>query len=523
MRYVLPLLVTVLGVYTSAFASCGTRTQYEPEDSAYYFDLNQGNIVQDKYSFDELYATEVLDELDYESDVHGIWHDENYVYLTHADFIEDLNYMLYVLENNFSLFDVAYWARGVDIYALAENAMGEVLANPYLDVDEFFMILLESFRPLSGIGHFSFVNPSSFDFFNSSNAGIHGSGVMRLRSPRAAAFYEPRRDIPISDRELMAFFSCRHVDVMADTLKWHGETDLAKEIYQAFEDGDAVRFMQIARYERNLRDEAPFAVKRSLVEGKIAFLAIDDFWPSFAPHPGGIRDLQIQDFFEEINGYEHLIIDLRRNRGGFYSFFLDYIMRLNIDSRVRLYSYVFLRYGEYAAPIVENLGSIGGHGPGSFLFNAHGEDLTPVEDMLLNLDLQELNMDDMQRMDYGFRASVSVSPRRLSRFDYQPAFTGNIWMLTGPGMASASQISAWIAKESGFATLVGDITGGVFGGTRTIATLPNTGIAFQMDLFYMTDGYGRPFEAGTIPHYFNRERMCALETVLAMIEEMSGN
>jgi len=40
-----------------------------------------------------------------------------------------------------------------------------------------------------------------------------------------------------------------------------------------------------------------------------------------------------------------------------------------------------------------------------------------------------------------------------------------------------------------------------------------------MDLFYVTDSRGRPLEAGTIPHIFNREGMDALETVLALIEK----
>jgi len=38
-------------------------------------------------------------------------------------------------------------------------------------------------------------------------------------------------------------------------------------------------------------------------------------------------------------------------------------------------------------------------------------------------------------------------------------------------------------------------------------------------MFYVTDTHGRPLEAGTIPHYFNRNGMDALEAVLAIINE----
>ena len=86
-------------------------------------------------------------------------------------------------------------------------------------------------------------------------------------------------------------------------------------------------------------------------------------------------------------------------------------------------------------------------------------------------------------------------------------------------MTSGAQIASWVIKESGIATLVGDITGGTWGGKRTGAALPYSGIFFLMDTMYITDSHGRVLEAGTIPHYFNRDGMDALETVLAMISE----
>jgi len=59
-------------------------------------------------------------------------------------------------------------------------------------------------------------------------------------------------------------------------------------------------------------------------------------------------------------------------------------------------------------------------------------------------------------------------------------------------MFSGAQIAAWLAKNSGFATLVGEITGGCWGGLRLISAMPNTGILFQFDAFYITDRYPRP-------------------------------
>jgi hypothetical protein len=146
--------------------------------------------------------------------------------------------------------------------------------------------------------------------------------------------------------------------------------------------------------------------------------------------------------------------------------------------------------------------------------------LHPIAEIIENYDFPELNLLDMERMDYGFPIQTIINPRlHYPRFCIEPTFPGKIWLLTGPHMGSATQISAWAARESGFATLVGDVTGGNYGGPRTFVALPNSGIAFEMDLFYVADSRGRPLEAGTILHIFNREGMDALETVLALIAE----
>jgi len=44
--------------------------------------------------------------------------------------LEDLDYFLYVLENNFCLFDVAHWAHGTDIRAVVDS-IRSVMNNPY--------------------------------------------------------------------------------------------------------------------------------------------------------------------------------------------------------------------------------------------------------------------------------------------------------------------------------------------------------------------------------------------------------
>jgi len=46
---------------------------------------------------------------------------------------------------------------------------------------------------------------------------------------------------------------------------------------------------------------------------------------------------------------------------------------------------------------------------------------------------------------------------------------------------------------------------------------------FRFDIGYFTDSYGRSLEEfGITPNYLNRPSMDALQTVLAMIEEMNN-
>ena len=179
----------------------------------------------------------------------------------------------------------------------------------------------------------------------------------------------------------------------------------------------------------------------------------------------------------------------------------------------------FLVFGSYVAPFFTEPLYLHYENATAGLNIAGARRLRTVNEMLRTYDMLQLNMNDMLRMNYGFRVVYELSARRLPYFNYRPAFEGKIWLLTCHLMSSGAQLASWVIKESGIATLVGDITRGVWGGVRTNVALPYSGIIFSMDTMYITDSHGRVLEAGTIPHYFNRDGMDALETVLAMISE----
>ena len=130
--------------------------------------------------------------------------------------------------------------------------------------------------------------------------------------------------------------------------------------------------------------------------------------------------------------------------------------------------------------------------------------------------LTQANADDFAGLSYGFKREITVKPS-ANRW----AFKGKIWILTDGRTISAGEISAATAKESGFATVVGENTGGAFGGyTAAFVDLPNTGIIMRYDYGYITDLHGRSIEEhGVAPNIYNRPGLDAYQTVMALIAE----
>ena len=463
--------IMLTSFFTLFFVACGvggSQEHYianfkiaEEHYAATYADYNEEETLQEQYTQQEL-------------------------------FLQDLDYMLYVLENNFALFDVAYWAHGTDIHAIGNTARDSVQNNPDMDMTEFFATLNYDFGSLISIGHFA----------------------LRLPQP-----YRPT--VGLSPGERASNFIRQHggnerIQFQIDRISLFNENELAAEMSQALLDKDFEKLEYLLSLAFEIIDSSPNVSTDIIEEDRIAYLSIN----SINPSAGEWRYSEeiVFDFYEQIRGYEHLIIDMRRTTGGHTFHFYNTILRPNIDSTVSVHGFAFVMGGERSARILSRA-SDSVFCDGCLLFPTDGV-LHSIPEMFNEFELPELNKADMERMDYGFLIQTNhLSPSRRLRFDFATAFDGKIWLLTSPLMGSAAQVSAWVSMESGFATHVGEVTGGNFGGPREWIALPYSGIEFQMDFFYVTDERGRPLEAGTIPHHFNRPDMDALETTLALIAE----
>ena len=435
--------------------------------------------------------------------------------LTLADFLYDFDYMMQAMEDSFPYFGMVERKLGVNIRELGHKTRAIIENYPYsrqvfayelgialddmpqMDRHVFYSIILdEFFMPLR-----SFAHVSTLPFFR-----FHPSAT-----PGSTAFEQNARRI----------FSNPNV----------------AEFYQEQES----LFMNLAEYQPHLfhfyfpnmylltdstaRFQPPPTTKGRIEDGRIAYINM----PSFLMFNFRNYIWEFTSFYREIQNYDHLIIDIRENTGGnleFARLMVMYPLIRDRDNMPDLPLYSFFKdselgrfWGEaYIELEIENLRSM-----------PETEYLLAMDDILSTSSLPYMNPDDLQHLGYGVRFNAGLGAittdhvfRAVGRREMpHTPFYGQIWLLTSERNASASALFARQAKYTGFATLVGEQTYGLY----TMAPvafrfLPNTGIIVSWDHDYLTDQYGRPLnEFPTTPHYFNREGMDALETVLQMIVE----
>jgi len=421
-----------------------------------------------------------------------------------AEFLSDLDYMQRVLEENFASFDVVYWARGVDIKALLDSAREDVLAAAYLDLNVFGNILLTNF--------FEFYRMANF--FIDVNLGISDNAldsVQRLSSKYSnEKYFDIGLVVELIILEEIVQFGFEDESAIRNRLGRVLRMEIENDMFDAFMMGGAD--LVLGKYFEILYETGYEHISLQILEeGKIAYMNIKLLTRDYSYFGN------ISSFYSEIYDYEHLIIDLRGNPGGAMYHFDFLVVAPLINELMRAEGFAFLSNGEYVN--VQTIQSTSGSMGNAAQIELESRVWTPISEALFAWDIPNLNMEDMARMDYANRIYKEIEPRPLTDSNPELSFNGKIWVLTDEFMGSATQVASWFIYESGFATLVGNTTGGNFAGTRTTVMLPNTRVRVTFDMLYLTDTNGRPLEAGTVPHYFNRQGMDALQTVLAMIED----
>lgn len=163
----------------------------------------------------------------------------------------------------------------------------------------------------------------------------------------------------------------------------------------------------------------------------------------------------------EREGYEHCIVDIRRNGGGSSPYGPMAVVAPNLTEPVESRHYALVRGGREVLDYMEVV--------------KDSWPLYPIEELPVE-DLPALHPDDLALATHFFYLDVSSygEPKKA------PVFSGRFWLLTSPRVYSASEYFAVFCKDTGFATLVGETTGGDgIGLNPLICVLPNSGIVYQ--------------------------------------------
>jgi hypothetical protein len=460
----------------------------------------------------------------------GNKNNENEIYLDDMKLklLEDFDYMFQSLLDTYHYFGVIQRRTGICLHERATEARYMIINYPHsmadaayragltledipaLDEHVFFTILRNHFfDEVRHIAHLAPMMFSQFNYFSQLSIPTQAAGgLLSIRrhnnqvwnAPQAHDFYTNQLFLLNSllndgDDALIRFYFDMAVDEI-DVDAWEAPQTTLSGI-----------------------------TTEILKENSIAYLSISFFlWPTTA------RAMFLRDFYSTVIDYDHLIIDIRGNRGGYLDFWKMMIMLPLMGDRNFLPNmplYVLTKGNDMIRNIAEeNIDHI----RQSFLMSVESNGLVSIEELLSTNDLRYLNEDDLYHFEYGvkFNANINYAERRRLT-PYSPLhfevphtpFNGQIWLLTCNLNTSASAIFALYAKNMDFATLVGEQVS--FAHTvfhNHFIALPNTGIVLRWDTDYVVDQYGRALEEfPTEPHYYNREGMDALETVLAIINE----
>ena len=432
--------------------------------------------------------------------------------------LQDLDYLLHLFEETYDYINVLYRVNGVHLSTLVENARTVISGYPYsferfsleeipeLDYQIFWAILLgEVFLHLSDFAHTELPDMQRFMELST----LHGGGTPRallvqetFSNSTSIQFYRDLENVFRGQGQNASAFMGLIDYYFSQFFAGHSEEHMAMPV-----NSNAIVETEI------------------LEAGRIAYLHI----PSFMINVGAFNmayRYPLIEFYQEIQGYDHLIIDLRGNIGGFAAFPIMAAMlplSPDPDSLPDMPIYVLYTGGgrTFGQLELDNLNLPWLHPEVAPQDTA----LVTLQEILDSGSLVYLHENDWQRFTYGYRVNYSALALRdtYSQFLALPntPFHGQIWLLTCRWNYSGSAIFARYVKYTGFATLVGEtVTGGYALANAIPHALPNSGIVATWDMGFLTDPYGRAFnEHRTQPHYFTREGMDALETVLAMIEE----
>lgn len=197
-------------------------------------------------------------------------------------------------------------------------------------------------------------------------------------------------------------------------------------------------------------------ILKDIIKGKAGYM----YLPAMSPKNGSIeKDLKmIEDYINTLEKHQTLIIDIRGNSGGSDRYWKGIVSKL-IKNDIKIEGYRLYRNNN---EIVENY------------TNARNMKLEPIKNLPVGVK-KNAPKETLKNFSEFEKTSYIVNTNNDLKFQ------GNIYLLIDEKVYSSSESFSMFCKESGFATLVGETTGGDGGGIDPVLfELKNSGLIVRM-------------------------------------------
>lgn len=220
---------------------------------------------------------------------------------------------------------------------------------------------------------------------------------------------------------------------------------------------------------------------KTLADGKAAYVNIK----SFNYYNIEYDQALLKDFFKANENTEALIIDLRENSGGSTNYWEELIIQPLISKPLSTTYYTLYKNGENNEKFL------------NAIFSGSSKEYLKKTSDLTAKNFPAAKPEVFSVFSYYSENTFEIRPKDSTKYK------GQVYLLVGPQVYSASEAFASFAKESGFAKLVGTKTGGDgLGSDPVFYSLPNSGIVIRYSLDYgMLPNGSANEEFHTLPDY----------------------
>ena len=243
----------------------------------------------------------------------------------------------------------------------------------------------------------------------------------------------------------------------------------------------------VNRYLSNTKDINDYEINKNnklnhinietdfMKDKNIAYIKINSFMPYSIEEDKSI----IKIFLETIKEYEGLIIDIRGNSGGDIEYWQKEIVARIIKEPITYVNYIAYKDGEYQRDFIDNYNRL------------------KKIDKLSKKNLSNAPEDLNTEFKLFRKEEKRIKPKDSIKYD------GDIFLLVDGEVYSAAEMFASFCKSTGFATVIGEITGGDgIGSDPVVCSLPNSGyiFTFSQEMGMSEDGKCN-YEFRTSPDY----------------------